>query len=96
MAYSDPIEKRKIMVQVSYSYKNREFFHMEDTIMNQIAESGKRMLFALLEPIHETLMHENGKIRICLDERPNIELEGFSAPVKYRIECTLRGEDLED
>lgn len=81
------------MVQVSYSYKNREFFQLEDTIMNQIAESGKRMLFALLEPIHDVLMQENGKIKICLDEHPTLELEGFSAPVKHRIELTLRGED---
>ncbi|WP_346321025.1 hypothetical protein [Chitinophaga sp. YIM B06452] len=84
------------MVQVSYSYKNREFFQLEDSIMNQIAESGKRMLFALLEPIHDVLITENGKIRICLDERPNIELEGFSAPVKHQIECTLRGEEYEN
>lgn len=96
MPYRSPIEKLKKMVQVSYSYKNREFFHLEDSIMNQIAESGKRMLFALLEPIHDVLLHENGKIRICLDEQPNIELHGFSAPVKRQIECTLRGEDLEN
>lgn len=81
------------MVTVSYSYKNREFVYLEDSIMNQIAESGRRMLFALLEPIHELMVNENGKIRICLDERPNIELEGFSAPVKHQIECTLRGEE---
>ncbi|MGE7775832.1 hypothetical protein ACQKLP_13980 [Chitinophaga sp. NPDC101104] len=81
------------MVTVSYSYKNREFVNLEDSIMDQIAESGRRMLFALLEPIHEVMVHENGKIRICLDERPNIELEGFSAPVKHQIECTLRGEE---
>lgn len=91
---SDPNEnQRTFMVQVSYSYKNREFVQLEDSIMNQIAESGKRMLFALLEPIHDHLMNENGKIRICLDEHPNIELEGFSAPVKHKIECTLRGEE---
>lgn len=83
------------MVQVTYSYKNREFFQLEDSIMNQLAESGKRMLFALLEPIHDVLMHENGTIRICLDEHPNIELEGFSASVKTRIEQTWRGEDIE-
>ncbi|WP_298715702.1 MULTISPECIES: hypothetical protein [Chitinophaga] len=81
------------MVTVSYSYKNREFINLEDSIMNQIAESGRRMLFALLEPIEEVMVRENGKIRICLDERPNIELEGFSAPVKHQIECTLRGEE---
>lgn len=91
-----PSEKTKPMVQVSYSYKNREFFQLEDSIMNQIAESGKRMLFALLEPIHDVLITENGRIKICLDERPNIELVGFSAPVKHRIECTLRGEEYEN
>lgn len=96
MALRYPSEKTEQMVQVSYSYKNREFFQLEDSIMNQIAESGKRMLFALLEPIHDVLITENGKIRICLDERPNIELEGFSAPVKHQIECTLRGEEYEN
>ncbi|UYQ95087.1 hypothetical protein MKQ68_08260 [Chitinophaga horti] len=81
------------MVQVTYSYKNREFFQMEDRLLNQLAESGKRLLFALLEPMEDLLMTENGKIRICLDERPNIELEGFSAAMKHKIECTLRGDE---
>jgi hypothetical protein len=81
------------MVQVTYSYKNREFFQLEDRLLNQLAESGKRLLFALLEPMEDLLMTEEGKIRICLDERPNIELEGFSAHMKYRIERTLRGDE---
>lgn len=80
------------MVQVTYFYKNREFFQLEDRLMNQLAESGKRLLFALLEPMQELLLTEEGKIRICLDERPNIELEGFSAHIKNQIEATLRGE----
>jgi hypothetical protein len=81
------------MVQVTYSYKNREFFQLEDRLLNQLAESGKRLLFALLEPMEDLLMTEDGKIRICLDERPNIELEGFSAAIKRKIECTLRGDE---
>ncbi len=45
MATTYPSEKTKQMVQVSYSYKNREFYQLEDSIMNQIAESGKTDAF---------------------------------------------------
>jgi hypothetical protein len=83
------------MVQVSYSYKDKEFVQLDDSYMNHLAERGKLMLFALLEPVEELLLRENGKIRICLDEKPNIELEGFSASVKNQIERTLRGEYVE-
>ncbi|RAJ06680.1 hypothetical protein LX64_01807 [Chitinophaga skermanii] len=81
------------MVEVTYSYKNREFFQLEDSLINQLAEHGKSLLFALLEPIQEVLLNEEGKIKIILDERPNIELIGFSAHIRNRIEKTWRGED---
>lgn len=80
------------MVQISYSYKNREFFHLEDEVLNHLAQNGKTLLFALLEPMHDTLSKENGHIRINLDQHPRIELEGFSIGVKEQIEMTLRGE----
>lgn len=80
------------MIQISYSYKNREFFHLEDELLNHLAQNGKTLLFALLEPMHDTLSKENGRIRINLDQHPKIELEGFSVGVKEQIEMTLRGE----
>lgn len=80
------------MIQICYSYKNREFVHLEDELMNHLAQNGKTLLFALLEPMHDTLSKENGRIRINLDQHPKIELEGFSVGVKEQIEMTLRGE----
>lgn len=80
------------MIQITYSYKNREFLELEDAVINQLAEVSKDLLFALLEPMQDTLMQENGKIRINLDQHPQIELEGFSRDVREQIEMTLRGE----
>lgn len=80
------------MVQISYSYKNREFLQLEDTLLNQLAQTGKTLLYALLEPMQDALLRENGKIRINLDQHPKIELVGFSIDVREQIEMTLRGE----
>jgi hypothetical protein len=81
------------MIQVIYTYKNREFMQLEDTFMNQLAQMGVRQMHALLEPLSDTLVNENGKIRINLDQHPKIELEGFSNMVKDHIEMILRGEE---
>jgi hypothetical protein len=81
------------MIQVTYTYKNREFLQLEDTFMNQLAQMGVRQMHALLEPISDSLVNENGKIRINLDQHPRIELVGFSNPVKDQIEMVLRGEE---
>jgi hypothetical protein len=81
------------MIQVTYTYKNREFFQLEDSFMNQLAQMGVRQMHALLEPLSDTLVNETGKIRINLDQHPKIELEGFSTLVKDRIEMVLRGEE---
>lgn len=80
------------MIQVIYSYKNREFHQLEDTVMNQLAQMGVRQMHALLEPLSDTLVNENGRILINLDQHPKIEVEGFSNPVKEYIEMVLRGE----
>ncbi|SHN18259.1 hypothetical protein [Chitinophaga sp. CF418] len=80
------------MIQVTYTYKNREFLQLEDNFMNQLAQLGVRQMHALLEPISDSLVNETGKIRINLDQHPKIELEGFSNPVKDQIEMVLRGE----
>ncbi|MBW8686884.1 hypothetical protein [Chitinophaga rhizophila] len=80
------------MIQVTYTYKNREFFQLEDSFMNQLAQMGVRQMHALLEPLTDSLVNETGKIRINLDQHPKIELEGFSTPVKDQIEMVLRGE----
>jgi hypothetical protein len=80
------------MITISYSYKNREFLHLEDALLNHLAQNGKTLLYALLEPMQDTLLKENGRIRINLDQHPKIELEGFSVDVKEQIEMTLRGE----
>jgi hypothetical protein len=80
------------MIQICYSYKNREFLQLEDALLNHLAQNGKTLLYALLEPMHDALSKENGRIRIKLDEHPQIELEGFSVDVKEQIEMTLRGE----
>jgi hypothetical protein len=80
------------MIQVSYTYKNREFFQLEDNFMNQLAQLGVKQMYALLEPLSDCLINETGKIRINLDQHPKIELEGFSNPVKDQIEMVLRGE----
>lgn len=81
------------MIQVTYTYKNREFHQLDDSVMNQLAQLGVNMMHALLEPMREILVQENGKIRINLDQHPKIELEGFSNPVKDQIESVLRGEE---
>ncbi|GAA3955738.1 MULTISPECIES: hypothetical protein [Chitinophaga] len=80
------------MIQVTYSYKNREFFQLEDSFMNQLAQMGVRQMHALLEPLSDSLLNENGKIRINLDQHPKIELEGFSSQIKNEIESIMRGE----
>lgn len=80
------------MIQVIYSYKNREFHQLEDAVMNQLAQMGVRQMHALLEPLSDTLVNENGRIKINLDQHPKIEVEGFSNPVKEHIEMVLRGE----
>jgi hypothetical protein len=80
------------MIQVTYSYKNREFFQLEDSFMNQLAQMGVRQMHALLEPLSDSLSNENGKIRINLDQHPKIELEGFSSQIKNEIESIMRGE----
>lgn len=80
------------MVQVTYSFKNREYFQMEDSILNQLAESAKNLLFALLEPLEDLMAREDGKICINLDQHPKIELEGFTKDTQQQIEMTLRGE----
>lgn len=81
------------MIQVTYTYKNREFLQLEDSFMNQLAQMGVRQMYALLEPLSDKLVNETGKIRINLDQHPKIELEGFSTTVKDRIEMVLRGEE---
>jgi hypothetical protein len=80
------------MIQVTYSYKNREFFQLEDSFMNQLAQMGVRQMQALLEPLSDSLLNENGKIRINLDQHPKFELEGFSSQIKDEIEMIMRGE----
>ncbi|SFE53645.1 hypothetical protein SAMN05518672_107133 [Chitinophaga sp. CF118] len=80
------------MIQVTYSYKNREFFQLEDSFMNQLAQMGVRQMQALLEPLSDSLLNENGKIRINLDQHPKFELEGFSSQIKNEIEMIMRGE----
>jgi hypothetical protein len=80
------------MIQVTYSYKNREFFQLEDTFMNQLAQMGVRQMHALLEPLSDSLLNENGIIRINLDQHPKIELVGFSSQIKNEIESIMRGE----
>lgn len=80
------------MIQVVYSYKNREFHQLEDSFMNQLAQMGVRQMHALLEDLSDTLVNENGRIKINLDQHPKIEVEGFSTPVKDQIEMVLRGE----
>lgn len=80
------------MIQVTYSYKNREFFQLEDSFMNQLAQMGVRQMQALLEPLSDSLLNENGKIRINLDQHPKFELEGFSSQMKDEIEMIMRGE----
>jgi hypothetical protein len=80
------------MIQVTYSYKNREFFQLEDSFLNQLAQMGVRQMQALLEPLSDSLLKENGKIRINLDQHPKFELEGFSSQMKDEIEMIMRGE----
>ncbi|SKA42904.1 hypothetical protein SAMN04488128_10650 [Chitinophaga eiseniae] len=80
------------MIQVTLSYKNREFFHFEDTFLAQIAENTRKLLYALLEDIYDLLALEKGRFRINLDHQPKIEVEGFSSDLRNQIERTLRGE----
>ncbi|RBL90810.1 hypothetical protein DF182_30705 [Chitinophaga flava] len=81
-----------VMIHVTLSYKNREFFQFEDTFLAQIAENTKKLLYALLEDIYDLLALENGHFRINLDNHPKIEVEGFSTDLRNQIERTLRGE----
>ncbi|HVI46186.1 MAG TPA: hypothetical protein VM802_15025 [Chitinophaga sp.] len=80
------------MIHVTLSYKNQEFIHFEDTLLAQIAENTKRLLYALLEDIYDLLALEKGHFRINLDHQPKIEVEGFSTDLRNQIERTLRGE----
>ncbi|MBV7529923.1 hypothetical protein SAMN05444266_103515 [Chitinophaga jiangningensis] len=80
------------MIQVTLSYKNREFVQLEDSFLAQIAENTKKLLYALLEDIYDLLIQEKGHFRINLDNHPKIEVEGFSSGLQDQIERTLRGE----
>lgn len=80
------------MIQVTYSYKDREFLQWEDSIINQLAESARSLLYALLEPLRDLLLQESGRININLDHQPRIELLGFSRATQEQIEMMLRGE----
>lgn len=80
------------MIQVTYSYKDREFLQWEDSIINQLAESARSLLYALLEPLRDLLLQESGRININLDQQPRIELLGFSRATQEQIEMMLRGE----
>jgi hypothetical protein len=81
------------MIEISYLYKNREFIHLEDSFLNQLAEKARKMLNALLEHLHEAIMQEKGRILINLDTYPRIEMVGFSVDLRDRIERTWRGEE---
>ncbi|MCW3465494.1 hypothetical protein [Chitinophaga nivalis] len=81
------------MIEITLSYKNREFIHFEDTYLAQLAERTKKLLYALLEDIYDLVAQEAGRFRIHLDHHPKIELEGFSHALRNQIERTLRGED---
>ncbi|MEC5144469.1 hypothetical protein [Chitinophaga sp. 212800010-3] len=80
------------MIQITLSYKNREYRHFEDSRLAQIAETTRRLLCALLEDIYDLVMEETGRFLIYLDSHPKIEVQGFSHSLRTKIERTLRGE----
>ncbi|MGF6929993.1 glycine/serine hydroxymethyltransferase [Chitinophaga sp. W2I13] len=80
------------MIQITLSYKNREYRHFEDSSLAQIAENTRRLLCALLEDIYDLVTKETGRFMIYLDHHPKIEVEGFSHGLRNQIERTLRGE----
>ncbi|RAJ79324.1 hypothetical protein CLV59_106385 [Chitinophaga dinghuensis] len=80
------------MIQLTLSYKNREFNQLEDSFLAQLAENTKKLLYALLEDIYDLVIKEKGRFRINLDHHPKIEVEGFSSDLQDQIERTLRGE----
>ncbi len=80
------------MIQLTLSYKNREFHQLEDSFLAQLAENTKKLLYALLEDIYDLVIKEKGRFRINLDHHPKIEVEGFSSDLQDQIERTLRGE----
>lgn len=84
------------MIQITLSYKNREYKHFEDSSLAQIAETTRVLLCALLEDIYDRVMQEAGRFLIYLDHHPKIEVEGFSHDLRDQIERTLRGESAYD
>ncbi|MDQ0106468.1 hypothetical protein SAMN05660909_04120 [Chitinophaga terrae (ex Kim and Jung 2007)] len=80
------------MIQITLSYKNREYIQFEDSSLAQIAEITRKLLSALLEDIYDRVMQEAGRFLIYLDHHPKIEVEGFSNDLRKQIERTLRGE----
>ncbi|MFY0255676.1 hypothetical protein ACDQ55_17165 [Chitinophaga sp. 30R24] len=80
------------MIQITLSYKNREYLYFEDTSLAQIAEVTRKLLCALLEDIYDLVTKETGRFLIYLDHHPKIEVEGFSHDLRNQIERTLRGE----
>ncbi|PSL43462.1 hypothetical protein CLV51_108152 [Chitinophaga niastensis] len=84
------------MLQITLSYKNREYLQFEDTSLAQIAENTQKLLCALLEDIYDLVTKEAGRFLIYLDHHPKIEVEGFSNDLRNQIERTLRGESAYD
>lgn len=84
------------MIQITLSYKNREYLQFEDSSLAQIAETTRRLLCVLLEDIYDLVTKETGRFLIYLDHHPKIEVEGFSRDLSDQIERTLRGESAYD
>mgnify|MGYP001551035510 FL=1 len=84
------------MIQITLSYKNREYLHFEDSYLAQIAETTRKLLCALLEDIYDLVAKETGRFLIYLDHHPKIEVEGFSNDLRNQIERMLRGESAYD
>jgi len=84
------------MIQITLSYKNREYLQFEDSSLAQIAETTRKLLCALLEDIYDLVTKETGRFLIYLDHHPKIEVEGFSRDLSDQIERTLRGESAYD
>ncbi|MBS0029721.1 hypothetical protein ACTJJ0_17075 [Chitinophaga sp. 22321] len=84
------------MIQITLSYKNREYLQFEDSSLAQIAETTRKLLYALLEDIYDLVAKETGRFLIYLDHHPKIEVQGFSTGLRAQIERTLRGESAYD
>jgi hypothetical protein len=84
------------MIQITLSYKNREYLQFEDSSLAQIAETTRKLLCALLEDIYDLVTKETGRFLIYLDHHPKIAVEGFSRDLSDQIERTLRGESAYD